>query len=648
MGKVRISILAAIWIAFVVSLCIRILDVGTGHLDHPIVRFRTLERFNLNPDMLVSAADTAGVATFGLLENDCRIPRTWPAPENSSGMLLFDSQAVPGQPRANGYFFTLPTAGLPDSDPTRWVVEASGDMGISWKPVSSCLWVTARTSSDGGRSWWPLGGSAGRLVDCTDGVLGLVPSGSGRTALSLARGSEVRVDFRADAASLWLTFGFLVAPVGWCCAAACALSGQPRRVKPILVTVMGGWSVWSLCWEIASGAQGSGWQRGLYLWISFLHLPALWSAVAFQVLERHLVLLFFIDGLLFWAGLTVLGAVIYGHGMTAALQRDESCLLMIAVGLYLSLGSMVFFFLRRRALRRARQLVEVDCARYDTAWGQILQTQNDFCVLLAKAATDLESRVGKCVSRQTRRSIPVRSSIISGSLKMEPGSGIFALLLQGSSRRINPTGSGFLRPSFLSRGDREQQRPLRSLDQLYVQAAFVQPILVHKVKQWAAGRGGCLPNATPGESISFVRFESGDAAEDALSLRFCDLKSPGRAIEKLVRSYGQDTSRLLDVCRQAIAFEGMQDMADCLNAIGSDPEVRIVRIKNRYTPGYDAAQSGGYRDVLLNLQICTPEALLFGVEAHVCELQLILWQFAALKTKDGHSHYVAVRNLRAD
>ncbi len=87
----------------------------------------------------------------------------------------------------------------------------------------------------------------------------------------------------------------------------------------------------------------------------------------------------------------------------------------------------------------------------------------------------------------------------------------------------------------------------------------------------------------------------------------------------------------MDLCRQCIVFDNASDLAACLAVICWDPEVHILRIKNRLDPDYDSARSAGYRDVGMNLRIVMPETKELGVNTHVCELQLLLRQFAELK-----------------
>lgn len=93
----------------------------------------------------------------------------------------------------------------------------------------------------------------------------------------------------------------------------------------------------------------------------------------------------------------------------------------------------------------------------------------------------------------------------------------------------------------------------------------------------------------------------------------------------------QDVSRLVDICRQSIVFDSLDDVAQCLETIAADPEVCVVRVKNRLHQAYDASASGGYRDVAVNLRISCKTSIELGVSGHIGEVQLILRQFAEIK-----------------
>ncbi len=90
-------------------------------------------------------------------------------------------------------------------------------------------------------------------------------------------------------------------------------------------------------------------------------------------------------------------------------------------------------------------------------------------------------------------------------------------------------------------------------------------------------------------------------------------------------------SLLLDLCRQSIFFDSVGGVAACLAAIGRDPDAAVARVKNRLHPTATSASSAGFRNVAVNLRLATAEAAELGVEGHVCEIQLLLLQMAAIK-----------------
>jgi hypothetical protein len=183
-----------------------------------------------------------------------------------------------------------------------------------------------------------------------------------------------------------------------------------------------------------------------------------------------------------------------------------------------------------------------------------------------------------------------------------------------------------------------------SLDLLYAQAMLLNPIFQKKVQQIALASSGF-----------FLVTLSSERNETTVSFTpACDwhrkgvLKRVDRVIEKVVRSYKGDVSRICDIVRQCIAFDAVHDISRAIQAIDADPEIQVVRIKNRMSPVYDARRSCGYRDVLLNVCIDSPITRKLGLFKHVCELQLILRSFVHYKTIEGHKRYVEFRNRRCE
>ena len=99
------------------------------------------------------------------------------------------------------------------------------------------------------------------------------------------------------------------------------------------------------------------------------------------------------------------------------------------------------------------------------------------------------------------------------------------------------------------------------LDLVYEQAASAYDLLRHKALQLAAAAGGLLPArpaADPGLGFSRLPSAGGchgyvaaTGATDAGEAQWAGLKRRDRALEKAMRSYGDDATLLCDVCRQA-------------------------------------------------------------------------------------------------
>ncbi len=93
----------------------------------------------------------------------------------------------------------------------------------------------------------------------------------------------------------------------------------------------------------------------------------------------------------------------------------------------------------------------------------------------------------------------------------------------------------------------------------------------------------------------------------------------------------QDVSCIVDLCRQCIVFEDLNDIAACMRIIQADSDVHVLRVKNRLDLRHRSYTSAGYRDVGINLQIISTETRIAGIDSHICELQLLYKPIAELK-----------------
>jgi len=134
-----------------------------------------------------------------------------------------------------------------------------------------------------------------------------------------------------------------------------------------------------------------------------------------------------------------------------------------------------------------------------------------------------------------------------------------------------------------------------SLNQLFTQAAGNYATLRKKVQEWALQSHGSFQLKTNGYP-EFVRWERVcDKSNMFAKIKWGELKSISRSVEKLLRSYQQDVSRLTDLCRQSIVFDNVRDLTTCINLIAQDVHVRVVRFKNRLDPAFPSHLSAGYR-----------------------------------------------------
>jgi hypothetical protein len=122
------------------------------------------------------------------------------------------------------------------------------------------------------------------------------------------------------------------------------------------------------------------------------------------------------------------------------------------------------------------------------------------------------------------------------------------------------------------------------------------------------------------------------------------VKSIERGMEKVDFAYGGDVSRLLDVCRERIVFESLEDMGDCLEALMADPEVSVVRVKSSMTrPGLNPVVNTGLQFISVNMRIQNSQTKRLAVSAHVCEV-LFMLRGAAQASIEQHKDYIGFRN----
>eukprot|EP01062_Namystynia_karyoxenos_P017778 TRINITY_DN16580_c0_g1_i1.p1 TRINITY_DN16580_c0_g1~~TRINITY_DN16580_c0_g1_i1.p1 ORF type:complete len:1079 (+),score=323.79 TRINITY_DN16580_c0_g1_i1:136-3237(+) len=115
------------------------------------------------------------------------------------------------------------------------------------------------------------------------------------------------------------------------------------------------------------------------------------------------------------------------------------------------------------------------------------------------------------------------------------------------------------------------------------------------------------------------------------------MKAPERSLQKTMEEYSGDYSRLCDIVRGSLVCETAAGVQVALRHLSTSPALRLLRVKNRLDPAFDAEPSGGYRDVLVNCVLPPSE--------HVAELQLHVARLAGVKSGGGHAVYSIARSL---
>ena len=115
------------------------------------------------------------------------------------------------------------------------------------------------------------------------------------------------------------------------------------------------------------------------------------------------------------------------------------------------------------------------------------------------------------------------------------------------------------------------------------------------------------------------------------------LKGLLRATTKTMERYHGSYERLTDIARMTFVCEDVAATIKVLTSIHTHPSWTIIRIKNRLLRAHDAASTGGYRDMLMNVRDKT--------SGHIAEIQITFRSFYAIKSHGGHAVYKLARLL---
>ena len=383
---------------------------------------------------------------------------------------------------SDGYFFVT-GGGDPALDPVRWEVQAAA-------------------AGDGGAAGpWSAVGASGWRSDDT-GALEPLPQLA--FPAPLARGARVDVDQRlAWPTVLWTCLGPAACTATLVSAAAAGASGRERAVRPLLLCVV--FIDMLLAGVGAAGLAALGDRRAA----AALGLVLLSDAVALvgiAAYEARIVTVLIAYALSFIA-VSLAGDLLFYAG---AVTPPAALLALAPSSATLTLAfSLLVIVARRRTLARARALIVQDQACYDELWAALAASPDARGHLLA-----VREQVG-ALTAGLPSDPPRQCNRLPEGMPPRDADGV-----GGVGPLAGPSG------------------PVDSLEQLFTQAACLQPLLLDKVRAWALASGGCF--LVQG-SDRYVRYADAVAADPAAAplLKFAAVKSARRAIEKAVRAYGQ-------------------------------------------------------------------------------------------------------------
>lgn len=167
-----------------------------------------------------------------------------------------------------------------------------------------------------------------------------------------------------------------------------------------------------------------------------------------------------------------------------------------------------------------------------------------------------------------------------------------------------------------------QEQPTNRLAKLYYHASSVNSWYQKKVEHWH----------------SKIKREK---KNNINSFTHTSIKSVERTIEKARRVYFGIVANVCDIVRASIVVSTLDDARLLFQLIAEDPDVEIVRGKNRFLSGSSAKKSGGYRDLQLSLRLVGFNGMLDDATAslsckqHIAEMQIHLDEIYKIKMEDG-------------
>ena len=444
-------------------------------------------------------AATSSLSAVGLLLNGCKISE-YEIMSSVKGVPDSNSAIVIGNMRpANGYFFVL-VGGSSSVFPSQWVIESSQDNGSSWIPVGASVW---RFAADGTLDLFP-NLDYPQIRDSSEDIASNAEPTASRTIILdpiFQANTKVLVDLRPCVS--WILSNMVqkfIYALGFLAFVVAGLLRKARHMESLWIGLLSSDILITLSAIAVVGvAEPWMWREAAGWWVYAAAVCSLLLGSIFY--EKQFIAIVLAYSFLSILATSLSEVALYSQSFVTVLFEQLTNLSFIAGVL-----SSVAFIFRKRALARARRLVLCDCLRYDKIWNFIRKNPTT-----ERSILKIRDEVRILLSTKEYGKVPRQFSVATPQTN---------------------AGQYTLKSIF-------RNEAIRSLDQLFVQAWCLNPILLAKVQSWALKSKGCFQcSDVEGNRQSFVRYIDLLRHPDR-KIRWAKVKSVHRAIEKLVRAYGQ-------------------------------------------------------------------------------------------------------------
>ena len=474
----------SIFCAFRINRCVSILKKGGSFAGRAVrISIRDLD------GSAGRIAERPEILGLGLLQGGCRVAQ--PSLKINQSYSSIDYMVVYHERiLADGYFFTIAPSRR-DLQILSWKVEVSADVDSSWTAV--------------GASTWRI------LPDGSADLHFKLPFVRKRAEHQEDSRSDVEVDMRPDTS--WLITNAIIFSVNGLGGISCVIvSGRidnfVRIFKLWFATIGIAWVFAACCCNTVFM-----WREAIALWLK--SLGRVLSCLIVLKDDSYLLSAFMFVGLTDCFSSILSEVWLYEMSW----RHFAYNFLMSGIAVVIFLFGVCMLFYRRHVLVHAQNIICADMLRYDAIWAETID-EPALCLLCEMVQRIKQFYPHVCsVPRQFQGDQYCRA--------------VSKCTLSTIFRSSFNLGSLYL----LRRGP--NLIPVDSLDQLFVQATCLHPILLSKVKEWACKSSGYFPSC---KDPCYIQYCS--HPDNHNDIKWAKVKTVSRAIEKLVRVYNQVISLL--------------------------------------------------------------------------------------------------------